>query len=235
MTKKETEIAKAEQTGLTARFPVLDPKSDAAAVIRCNMGEEDITPGDLVRVKVPSGGGSLWEVPTIHGAEGAKELKGILINLQRRRAYWPGSDPTNDAPQCSSVDMKIGKGDPGGECDACPLNEWGSAVNDKGEETRGKACKETVLAFLLREGDKLPIVVSFPPGSLKDFKSWRLQLPVPYYFAEVSLTLDVDKNDAGTAYSKIHTSLVRVLEEDERENVVDYVETMQAMFSKVTE
>jgi len=231
-------MAKAAETQIAAfqkRFPVLDPTSDAAELIRINMGEEDINAGDLVKVKVPSGGGTLWEIPTINGAEGAKELTGVIIHMRRNRAYWPGREPVGgEAPQCRSDDMKVGIGDPGGACDVCPLNQFESATSDDGSPGRGKACKETVQVFLLREGDKLPTVVRFPPGSLGDFKKWRLQLDVPYFYCVTSLSLHSDKNESGTKYSKIQAELKEVLDGEAREGIVSYVKTMKSLFERVS-
>ncbi|MDI3316571.1 MAG: hypothetical protein QJR14_02915 [Bacillota bacterium] len=57
-------------------------------------------------------------------------------------------------------------------CATCPHNKWGSAVNDKGQRTRGKACREKRLLLVLPDGYAMPIVVSAPPMSIKTVVNW---------------------------------------------------------------
>src|SRR5688500_11912452 len=97
-------------------FSVLEPNSEAAELIRANTAGEEVGVGDLDRIRVPTGGGTLWTVPTIEGEKSERELVGIIVHVARRRAYWSDPSPTGNPPDCSSRDCITGVGDPGGEC-----------------------------------------------------------------------------------------------------------------------
>lgn len=58
-------------------------------------------------------------------------------------------------------------------CATCELNRWGSAVDDKGNQTRGKGCREKRLILFLRDGDALPVVVAAPPKSIRAVENFR--------------------------------------------------------------
>src|SRR5437868_6977578 len=163
------------------QFPILAPNSPQLQLMIANLAGDDISVGDLDRIKVPSSGAVMWEVPTISGPDAAKSLEGIILHVARRRAYWKSKNMNGDQPDCSSNDCVTGEGDPGGECKDCPLNKFGTATDDAGNPARGKACKETTLLFMLRPGATLPQIVIVPPGSLKIVKNYRLRLPVPYF------------------------------------------------------
>ena len=57
-------------------FMALNTNSDVAMAIRENFGDDnDITESDLLRVKIPSGGGVFWTVDGVSGEEVVKELE----------------------------------------------------------------------------------------------------------------------------------------------------------------
>lgn len=150
---------------------------DAQELLADALGGDALSFKDLDRVKVPSGGGTMWTVPTLHGEEGKKFVEGVIIERATRRAYWPYAleDKPDDAdgkPECQSFDGVMGIGDPGGDCSACPFNEFDTDV--KGGP--GKACKETRQLFVLTKDDLLPLVLTVPPGSLANVKAYLLRL-----------------------------------------------------------
>lgn len=229
-------------------YPVLKPGSEAAELIAFNLKDATIGPGDLDKITVPSGGGTIWEVPTFDGAEGMKSIKGIIVHKNNRRAYWATNDPSGDPPDCSSQDcvhgeanqeteagLQILSDNPNMLCKECPLNQWGSATDDSGAQTRGKACKETTQLFILREGENLPNVVSVPPGSLANLKKYLLKLPVKYFYCVTELSLESDKNDRGTKFSKINFKLADFVDDESREAVAGYAESMSGVLSQVGE
>ncbi len=67
-----------------------------------------------------------------------------------------------------------GEGNPGGSCDSCPLNQYGSGKNG------AKACKNRRRLYLLREGDIFPVILSLPTGSLKSFTRYLMRV-IPKY------------------------------------------------------
>ena len=221
---------KKEQTTALAvvdSYPALVAGSEAGSVLRENLGGEDIGPGDLDRIKIPAGGGTIWEVPTVEGTDGAKELKGIIIHVSRQRAYWSNPDATGDAPECNSTDMVAGVGNPGGECLSCAFNEFGS-------RGRGKACKETTLVFILREGRPLPDILSLPATSFKAFKMYRLKLDVPYYAIETSFTLEKATSKDGNDFSRVAVRGDRRLADSEVEGVKSYADELSSLFKQAS-
>lgn len=102
------------------------------------------------RVKVPSGGALQFELPTDNPDNPVyvKYLEDVIVYRHNSNAYWPGGhddEERNIAPQCQSLDGKLGIGQPGGLCAGCPYNQFGSGANGK-----GKRCKNTRIVLLLR-------------------------------------------------------------------------------------
>lgn len=217
------------------QWPVLSPQSEAAQLIRENMAGDEVSVSDLTRIKVPSGGGTIWTVPSIEGDSPEKSLEGIIIHVTRRRAYWPSPEPSNEPPQCSSIDCVNGSGDPGGDCATCPFNEFGSALRPGGKKGRGKACKESALLFLLRPGHNLPEVVRTPPASLRAVRQYRLNLKVPYYSCITRLSLKAEKNKDGTPYASIVPEYVGPLDPTMADFVKRYAESLVGVFNAVAE
>ena len=77
------------------------------AVVSENFGPGGLSPADLERIKVPSGGAQSWETtdPLTGVTSPVKAIDGIIIAWTPQRAYWAtrysgGSEP----PQCSSTE-----------------------------------------------------------------------------------------------------------------------------------
>jgi hypothetical protein len=169
--------------GENSSFMVLrTPQEEIAELIEETLGGEALSPSDLDRVKVPTGGRVKWDVPTVDGdEETVATIEGVIIDDPQRRSYWATSfDEGNgsDPPDCASRDGKIGVPNeasdtpgPGGECASCPLNEFGTA--QKGE---GKACQESRLLFILQPDSLIPIVLKVPAASLANYRKYRVRL-----------------------------------------------------------
>lgn len=211
------------------QYPALTP--EVAQTIRENMAGESVSPADLSRIKVPAGGGKSWALPD---GDAAKTITGILVHITRRRAYWANPDPTGDPPNCSSSDMEIGQGDPGGPCEACPCNVFGSAKKPDGSEGRGKACKEKKLLFMLREGQTLPDVVEIPPASLGALRQFQLKMGVPYWAMVTRLELREEKNKDGIKYAEVVPVKVGILGADQANAIRAYAEQLSSVFEAVT-
>lgn len=217
--KGEVEVAGASS------FPVLaGGGEEILAIIRENVGEDGIGVLDLDSIGIPGGGGTSWEVPSLEGTDSVKALDGVIVGWRSPRFFYHLSiDETGggQAPDCASDDGVIGvgefqagsEGNPSGQCATCPKNEWGSALDSKGEPTRGKACRETRQLFMLLPGSVLPISVTVPPTSIKPMKQYLLRLAsnsVPYYGAVTRLELE-PQQDGGRKWSVVKPSLVEVL------------------------
>ena len=170
------------------------------------------------RAKVASGGGKLFEIVT--GDEDAdtavQTITGIVIHEQKCAAYFEGEG--NSPPVCASLDWVYGTERESGEvhrCAECPRHEFGSA-----EKGGGKACKDMIRLYILTEGIPLPLVLSLPPTSLKNWQSYRLATLAPRRLrasdvvTEFSLSQAV--NAAGIKYSVVKPKLLGLVDEEAR-------------------
>jgi hypothetical protein len=129
---------------------------------------EEVDEFSLPRVKIPAGGATTWEVPTLAGVTPMRELEGVVVHFKHTRAYWPDDAETGTPPVCRSHDAITGIGDPGGPCKTCPLSKFKSASDGVGQ-----ACGMKEIWFVLRAETFLPLVLSLPPMSLKAAKDYR--------------------------------------------------------------
>ena len=123
------------------------------------------------RAKIPGGGVLQFELPgeDPENPDYVQTLEGVILFNHSANSYWPagGEDDDNTPPQCQSVDGKVGYGDPGGICEACDYNKFGSDPNGG-----GKACKNMRVLYLLRSGEMMPIQLSLPPTSIRPFTTF---------------------------------------------------------------
>lgn len=123
------------------------------------------------RIKIPAGGVQQFEIAgdDPDNPEYVRFLEGVIIFNHSTCAYWPeGSDyDENTTPLCSSVDGKQGIGEPGGLCETCALNKFGTAADGK-----SKACKNMRVLYLQRDGDIMPVQLTLPPTSLKPWREF---------------------------------------------------------------
>lgn len=144
-----------------------------AELIRENVGE-DITPFDLPRVKVPSGGGIFWGYETAAGPVSTPAIEGIIAHVHKSKSYWAVSldDSTESTPpDCMSFDCITGQGNPGGDCARCPMNQYETA-----QKGSGKACKDTADIFIITKTGIMPTVIQVPPTSLKSLKKYGITI-----------------------------------------------------------
>lgn len=108
-------------------------------------------------------------------------------------------------PICSSLDGKTGNYQAADgtwhcrDCSECPWNQWGTAVDDNGEQKgNGKACKEMRRIFVLEPGRDFPAVLHVPPTSIKiwdEFISGCNYQKMPV--TSVVLKVGLDKQQSG--------------------------------------
>ena len=167
-------------------------------LIRENLKEQPLTYQMFDMVKSPSGGSTVFTVPGLAGDEAEKELTGIILDYTTPRAYWDTPDPVEGTPPtCLSHNSLVSED--GKACAHCPFNDYGS----KDGETGAKACKESVLLFLLRPGNVLPLLVRvpvkrhcFPARSSRGGKPYAL-----FHFEAVS-ALDPEEAASAKAFAK---------------------------------
>lgn len=138
---------------------------------------------DLPQIKPPAAGGKNWEMPD---GSAKQVFKGIVLMQQTTRSYWSPESADNAPPDCSSPEVtgaegNIGtgfgdNGQPGSthNCESCPWSQYGSAMNDKGQQTDGQACKLTTnMVVLCDEAGRLPAIVALPPTSARSARQFR--------------------------------------------------------------
>ncbi len=203
--------------------------SDVQELIEENLGGDSLTPRDLDRVKVPSGGGSMWEVPTVDGIEGMKTIEGVIVHRATRRAYWPKKyDGSGEQPTCYSDNGLVGVGDPGGACSACPYNEF-----ESGHDGISKACKEVRQLFVLTADSLIPIVVNVPPGSLANVKAYFLRLLRSQLTSTDVVTkigLEKAESKTGISFSRVTLTAGSRLEPDAAARLKAYAALLEPAF-----
>ena len=210
--KKTTALATVESFHLVDRYADLDPE----LLEELQDELEDLGPdGEIAcrKITIPSGGGTFYQVQDDDGEEEpAKEILGVVIYTHLLNAYWPGAfgeDNANRVPLCSSMDGKTGVNTENGEvnaCDACPFNQYGTGTDQKGNPSRGKACKNMRRLFLVMDGDPNVYQLTVPPTSIKDVGAQMkkiLAAGTAYTGMVVRLTLEKVKNAGGTDYAKV--------------------------------
>ena len=207
---------------------------DLQEIISENLGGESLSPSDLDRVKIPSGGGTTWTIPDIDGERDEREIEGVVVFWKNVRAYWETEyDGSNNPPDCYSDDGDVGIGNPGGRCSQCPLSQWGS--DSKGG--KGQECKQMRLMFVLQETSLLPLVIVLPPTSLANSKKYFLRLAsagVPYWGVTTKFTLEKDKSEGGIMYSKATLSAGAKLSPEARAKVKTYADSLRPALQNVS-
>lgn len=128
------------------------------------------------RVKIPSGGTLMFEIPSDNPERPSyvESITGVIIYSHPNYAYWSEGSEYDDTktPLCTSIDGIKGCGTPGGACNLCELNKFGTATDSNGNPTSGKACKNMRNLYILRNGEYMPIVLSLPPTSLRPYSDF---------------------------------------------------------------
>lgn len=214
--------------------PFLALQPQGLEIMRANLPALTVAPWDMDRAKVPSGGGSTWEIPDLdEGIKAVKSLEGIILHWLSIRSYWKSGldDPDGlgaGPPDCNSNNGAIGTGDPGGVCASCPMNAWGSA-----RKGAGKACGEKRILFLLQSNAYLPLLVQVPTMSVRPLNQYMMRLAstgTMYHNVVTGLTLErSQQRGGGLTYSKMVFRKVRSLSDVE----VAAVKGLAAQFKAV--
>lgn len=213
LAKQPTEIIPSSFKALSV------PAQQLVATLKNNLGAGGLKPFDLDRVKVPSGGGITWEVPSLRGPQPVQTLEGIILHSKDARSYWSKKLTGAGAPpDCTSGDMVRGIGQPGGDCLRCPFAQFGSALDQSGAQGKGQACKHVRMMLFLRQEDMIPLLVSVPPSSVKLAQKYFLRLAganLQYQAVTTQLRLVKTRNAGGIEYAQVDFAMGRLLEDDE--------------------
>lgn len=214
-------------------FAIMDcDEQELREIMAANLGGINFSVFDFDRIKVPSGGGIAWEVPTLDGPVAVTSLDCIILYYRDVRSYWKVAfeDLGGIPPDCISDDSETGYGKPGGECAACPLAKFKSA--DKGE---GQACKQTRMMFIMLEESVLPVLLSVPPTSIRPVFKYFLRLAgrrMPYYGVKTKLGLEKTKSKGGIEFATINPDMAGALSAMEQEKIMSVMGNMKDIFSK---
>ena len=176
----------------------------SAQIVLENLAGDQISAGDLPRIKVPTAGAKNWELPD---GSTVQSFEGIIIYNALQKARWEGSTPTPGTPPVcfGRVDVQtgvwIGTGVPGGDCTQCPYNQFESEIKD-GQPGRGKACKDKRICLVFTPTSIMPSVFYVPATSLSNMKRYLINLDRRYQNVVTRFGLEADRSASGIAYSK---------------------------------
>jgi hypothetical protein len=184
------------------------------------------------RIRIPSGGGLAFEIPGEDGEpEMMREFSAVILHHHPLNSYYKTKfTGGNNPPDCGSYDGVFGVGDPGGNCAACPCNQYGSGENG------GKACQNRRRLFVLRENEIFPLVMSIPTGSLPEFARYikRLISKGRKSNAVVTcFTLKKATNKGGVVYSQAQFAIDRPLSPEEHTLIAKLSTQIKSFSAKV--
>ncbi len=182
------------------------------------------------KVKIPAGGTTAFEVPgdDPENPDIEKELKVIIVDQYASNAFYKNAyDGTENAPDCFSNDGHQGINKDGEiiNCDNCPNNRYGSAIDGI-----GKACKNMRKVYILRSGDTFPMLLTLPATSLAPFGKY-LQRIVSKGLRPcdviTKISLKKAESKGGITYAQATFTMEEVLQPEMREKVRKYAAGMK--------
>lgn len=140
-------------------FPVISIKGKVFAVVRD--GERVVLPNP----KDPDSPATSIEVVLVK----ANKDKSKVFYIEK---YDPNGSDKAKKPDCYSSNGTTPAADSehkqAASCAVCPHNAWGSATNEKGIATKGKACQDSVRIAVVPNGQlNDPHLIRVPPASIK--------------------------------------------------------------------
>ena len=215
MTSTDVKVSKQNEVKVQEEFVTLAKLNDLKAAMDEELAGLSI---NFDRIKIPAGGSTALEIPDTDGEDTrmVKELRGVILFHHPANAYYSdkyvgGSNP----PECGSFDGITGHGTPGGSCETCPYNQFGSS-----EEGAGKACKNRQMLYILLPGEMFPVMLSLPTGSLKSFSNYaKHQLTKGRKLSQVVTKFSLKKatSSTGIAFAQAVFSFERTLTEEEKQ------------------
>ena len=194
--------------------------NNALDIIRENLKNQPLSVELFDIVKSPSGGSTVFSVPGISGDDAEKELTGIVLDYATPRAYWDTPEPVEGTPPVCLSKNSVVSND-GKVCARCPYNDFGS----KNGESAAKACKESVLIFLLRPNNILPLLVRVPVTSKVRFLKYTARLAgnmTPISGVVTRITLEKATSKGGKPYALFNFEAVGVLNPEESARAKTY-------------
>ena len=221
--QQPVDVAAAPDVSLTpASSGYLALTNNALDIIRVNLKSQPLTLDLFDVVKSPSGGSTVFSVPGLAGDEPEKELTGIILDYTTPRAYWDTPDPVEGTPPACMSQNSIISYD-AKACARCPYNDFGS----RDGESNAKACKESVLLFLLRPNSIIPLLVRVPVTSKPRFLKYSTRLLstlTPISSVVTRITLEKATSKAGKPYALFNFEAIGVLSPEEAAQAKAYAQ-----------
>lgn len=190
-------------------------KNNSLEIIKSNLKNQPLSLQLFDIIKSPSGGSTSFTIPTLSGETTERSITGIILDYTTPRAYWDTPDPVEGTPPvCFSSDSLVSHD--GKVCANCPFNDFGS----KDGTTNAKACKESVVLFLLRPDNIMPILVRVPVSSKMIFQRYMTRLigkMIPVSGVVTRITLEKTTNKTGQPYALYNFEAVETLGTEEAE------------------
>lgn len=189
---------------------------------------------DFERIKIPSGGTTMFEVPGDESSDtvSVKDFKGVILYHHPVLAFYKNKyTGGNQPPDCGSYDGLNGIGEPGGSCTTCQFNKFGSGENGS------KACKARRRVYLIMEGNLIPVLLTLPTGSIREFTRYIMRLWRKGYTTSAvvtKFTLRKAVNSGGIAYSQAQFNIDRVLNSDEEALLTAMAEKVKLFSGKIS-
>lgn len=98
------------------------------------------------------------------------------------------------------------------------------------------ACKQKRRVYLLREGEILPVILTIPTGSLKEFTKYvtrLLQKGKKTNSVVTKFTLKKVQNSTGITFSQVVCGVDRALTPEEQKNVLAMTEQVKAFAGQI--
>ena len=183
---------------------------------------------EFERIKIPAGGGTMFESPSSNPDEAdmVKDFSAVILYHHPMYVFYNSKfNGSNNPPDCLSIDGITGVGIPGGKCINCPKNKFGSGENGS------KACKNKHQMYLLREGEIFPVILSLPTSSNREFSRYIKRLLSRGKKSDSVVTkfsLKKAVNKTGISYSQVQFSVARELDTKEIELIKNYSEQVKS-------
>lgn len=221
----EKQNAHSTEIAVTSGFAALSNMTNFNEALAEDLAGLELT---FDRIKIPAGGSTAFEIPDgdEEDAQMVKDITCVILLQHPAFAYYVekytgGKNP----PDCGSFDGKIGNGNPGGSCDTCRYNKYGSG------EGKGKACKNRRMLYILMEGELFPMMLSVPTGSLKAYSNYVKHLlskdRKPNQVV-TKISLKKAANSEGIIFSQAVFSFKRMLNADELNTLSQITELVKS-------
>lgn len=186
-------------------------------------------------VKIPSGGGLAFEVPgdDPEAPDVEKTLDVVILYHHAMNSRWDKQyEGGNEPPVCASRDGMLGI-DGRGEVHDCAT----CAYNQFSEDGAGKACKNTHVLYMLRDGCPMPLQLSLPPTALtaarKYFGRMVMRNGLRSFQYVTRIGLKKETNKGGITYSVPTFAFVCALDEAQQETALKAATALKAMMDEL--